>query len=47
MSNWYLTKVARGYNGEAISGVGKTGLVHAKKMKLAHQIAPYTKLNWK
>ena len=49
MVNYYLTKGAQAYNGlkivSLINGVGRTGLVHAKKMKLGHQLTPYTSIN--
>ena len=42
-----MTKEAKIYNGKktasSISGAGKTGELHVKKMKLEHPLTPYTK----
>ena len=46
-----MTKETRAYNGvktvSSIISVGKTGLVHAKKKKLDHQLTPYSRINAK
>ena len=45
----YLTKEARVYNGvktvSLINGVGKIGQIHAKKVRLHHQLTPYKRIN--
>ena len=43
-----MRKEAGAYNGvkivSSMNGVGRTGLVHAKKMKWDHQLTPYTRI---
>ena len=47
----YLLKQARAYNDvktiSSINGLGKTEQVHAKNMKLDHQLIPYTRIKSK
>ena len=46
-----MTKEARTYNGEkivsSISGSGKTGQLHVRRIKLQHSLTPYTKISSK